>query len=268
MSTVYEKAFLGNAHNNQLLRKWNSKINLVESKKGEPMDFARKLSLAKCLENTQYVTKSLNETTQQSDIGFYKRYAIDMVTALVPNLIAQDICSVQAMENRVGMVNYLSFEYGSDKAPATAGQQFADSFTYGPSVPEYTAQPVNGEVLQAATTNTLAWKPVIPGSVKITSGTNVIVDNGSGELAIGTTPAGSINYATGEITTTSALVADSTVNYKFTNEQAPTQFVPEMNMKVNSIPIEAKPRRLKALYAFEAGFEFQKEYGGNYSLVA
>lgn len=268
--TLQERAEMTNPHNNQLIQKWGHKLALVEKAQNHKMNFETKLATAKCLENTSKQVNYLNETTQQSDIGAYKRYAIDMISALVPNLIAPEICSVQAMENRVGMVNYLSFSYGTAKAPSTENQQFADSFTYGPSNPYYTSQDIVGEAADGSGTSfsgNLSWLPIIPGSIQFIVDGKLVTDDGAGKL-VGDAVSGSsntIDYTTGaySITLKSSATDTPTFNYKFSNEMAPTQNVPDMNMKVISKPITAQPRRLKALYAFEAGYEFQKEYGGN-----
>ena len=65
------------------------------------------------------------------------------------------------------------------------------------------------------------------------------------------------------------LTDDIVVSYRYDNEsvrsdgpaQAGFTNVPEIELKINSLPIEAKARTLRAYWAFDAQYELQKEYG-------
>lgn len=63
------------------------------SKRGLETSFERKLATAICLENTRRQIRAINEdfnytgATQNASIGQYKRFALDMVATLVPNMI-------------------------------------------------------------------------------------------------------------------------------------------------------------------------------------
>ena len=64
---------------------------------GERMDQNRKLVVAKVLENTN---RFLNEAfensvgTQRSDMGAFKKFALNLTTVALPNLIANDLVIV------------------------------------------------------------------------------------------------------------------------------------------------------------------------------
>ena len=70
----------------------------------DPLTFEKKLATAVCLENTRQQIRSLDESvqfagaTQPSAIGQYKRFSMDMVATLIPNMIAPDLVSVQAIK--------------------------------------------------------------------------------------------------------------------------------------------------------------------------
>lgn len=230
--------------------------------------------------------------------------ALDIVTSVVPNLIAFDIYAVQAMDNRVGMINYIDYSYAKTKGETNKGDVFASSINMGKSDPLYTTDNVNNEpgsvVATEATQTTypfrLAWTPVIPNSVviKVTDGSNVVhtfVSDGSGNLT-NTVPSddwatATMNTATGELVfvlkSGSGIAKDDKVfdyvaTYRFNNEdvrsdgydwddtlatpgQAGFTNVPEIQLKINTIPIEAKARTLRSFWAFDAAYELQKEYG-------
>lgn len=67
-----------------------------------PMSYEQKLATALTLENTRRHIKALESVngagaTQPAAIGQYKRFALDMVGTIMPNLIAPDLVSVQAI---------------------------------------------------------------------------------------------------------------------------------------------------------------------------
>lgn len=262
------------AKNAMLINKWKSRINLSEGiqKKNskKPFTLEQKVALAVTLENTNQRLK-LIESTNPSAIGQYKRYALDIVNAVVPNLIAYDLCSVQPIDNRVGMINYISYEYGRAKGQAQEGQMFASSLNMGQSDPNYTANNVDLEVLtesgQATVTTNVQWTPVVPGSFYVTAegGTKVGHDDGQGNITGDGITSGTINYSTGEVTVTfdAAPSDEPSASYRYNNEDAPIKNVPEVNLRISSLPVIAQSRKMKAVYAFDAAYELEKEYGQN-----
>lgn len=269
--------YLDQPRTKMLCEKWSKRINFMteqlkdEKSTGIHFGFERKAALAKILENTQnFIKTNLGEAVQSTDIGQYKRYALDIVTTVIPNLIAFEVVSVQPLENRVGMVNYIKYTYNTDKGKTTAGTEFASSLNLGPTDVNYTSQTIQNEAMviaeSAEVKNNLSWHPVIPGSVTITHGDVVITDDGLGKLkaATGLTGEGTIDYATGAVTYTLSEEDTSSVptaDYKYNNEFLPMEKIPEIGLKIVSLPITAQPRRLKAFYSFEGAYELKKEYG-------
>lgn len=250
-----------------LIKKWDKRIRATESVIG-PMNIERKAALAMSLDNTHQRLR-LAEATQPGHIGQYKRYALDIVNAVVPNLIAYDICSVQPVDNRVGMINYISYEYGRAKGQAQKDQMFASSINMGQSDQFYSASEIDLEVVGAEgdtqiSTN-LQWTPVQPGTVSFTcdGGTIVGVDDGKGNITGDGITAGTIDYTTGqiEVTLAAATTDEPNVSYSYNNEDVPLNNVPEVNLRITSLPVVCKSRKMKAVYAFDAAYELEKEYG-------
>lgn len=250
-----------------LIKKWNKRIRATESVIG-PMNIERKAALAMSLDNTNQRLR-LAEATQPGHIGQYKRYALDIVNAVVPNLIAYDICSVQPVDNRVGMINYISYEYGRAKGQAQKDQMFASSINMGQSDQFYSASEVDLEVVgtEGATkiSTNLQWTPILPGTVAFTcdGGTVVGTDDGNGNITGDGITAGTIDYTTGqlEITLATASSDEPNVSYSYNNEDVPLNNVPEVNLRITSLPVVCKSRKMKAVYAFDAAYELEKEYG-------
>lgn len=261
MATMNESVF-NTPRAKLLMKKYGNRLNLAESvrkEKGQVMDFERKLATAQCLENTARQLKVMESldfagATQPASIGQYKRYAMDMVTTVVSNLIAYDCVSVQPLENRVGMINFLQFAYGSDKGTAHRGQVFADARGYQGMNPEYTSSMVGGEDLETSNP-TLKYTPVIRGSVVIVDGEQTYHDDGAGVIGSGT-----IDYATGKISGLS--LTAPIASYEYDNETVPVQ-APQMQMKIESLPITTKARKLAAIWSFDAAYELEKEYGSS-----
>lgn len=250
MATMNESVF-NTPSAKRALKLHEARINAAAeklSKRGREMNFERRLATAQCLENTRRQIKamealSMGQATQPSSVGQYKRFAMDMVATLVPNLIAPDLVSVQAIDNRVGMINILEYQYGDDKGVARRGQTFASPLAYQGTDVDYTSATVKSEVISDGQT-TLTWVPVKPETFhvyragQVVSGITVEID-------------GTIN---GEIK------AGDVVSYFYDNETVPVN-APTIKLDIRSIPVETKSRKLKAIWSFDAAYELTKEYG-------
>lgn len=228
----------------------------VQKAQGKTLTLEKKAALATTLNNT----RSLLEATNTSNIPS-KTYFMDMLTAVVPNLIAPDIVSVQALESKAGLVSYLRFTYGTNKGATKAGTMFNNSLYTGASDPYYTSRQIVDE--QVGDGVNFEFVPILPSTVTVTlpDGTTY-TDDGSGnlvDLATSTT-VGTINYATGAFSCATA-VAGTTANYEYNNEQVPDLQVPEINMSLAQIPIFAKSRKLAAYWGFDAAYDLKQQYG-------
>lgn len=239
------------------------RIAMAESLRKEhgksAMTYEQKIATAMTLENTARqlrVMESMNYggATQPSSIGQYKRFALDMVGTLMPNLIAPEVVSVQAIDNKVGMINILEYQYGSDKGSAAAGQTFASPLGYQGMNPYYTTASVDGEDLKSDTTaQKLSYGPVKADTVRI-------VDK-DGALLVETTDY-TIAGDTVTLTSTGAGKSGLKAYYLYDNETIPV-VAPQIKLDIKSLPIEATSRKLSAIWAFDAQYELSKEYGAD-----
>lgn len=254
--------------------KWSKEMSAINEAFDGNLDYTRQLTTAMMLESTsRHLDRvaAMNEGTQLGDVGFFKKYAINLLSAAIPNLIAPDIVSVQPMLNRVGEMRYLKVLYGSDKGAVKAGDTMFSAFQAGTGNTSYSSDAIEDETTDVelgsdnkAATFSLAWTPVTPGSVKLVVNDTVeVVDNGKGQLA-GTDITGTINYNTGAValTSASALAAETTVvaNYEYDNINTPVK-APEVTFKIATTPVVAKSRKLKATYSLDASFDLTKDYG-------
>jgi hypothetical protein len=228
----------------------------VQKAQGKTLNLEKKVALATTLANTKMICEATNSSNIPS-----KTYFMDMLTAVVPNLIAPDIVSTQALESKAGMISYLRFTYGSDKSPVQAGQMFNNSLYTGRSEATYSSREIVEEPITDGAS--LDYVPILPGTVTITDSNGTYVDNGNGEfteVATGQTKTGAtINYATGAVSGLG--LTDATANYEYNNEQVPDLKVPEINMSLAQIPIFAKSRKLAAYWGFDAAYDLRQQYG-------
>jgi hypothetical protein len=253
-----------------ILEKWGSHIEAVAQSFGAELPVDRQVLLASVLENTQrffHRADRLYETTQPTDVGPFKKFAFELITALIPNLISQDIVSVQPMTNRIGEVRYIKYLYGSNKGSTAAGTEFSSAFQLGTTSVNYSSEVVDAEVLSTTlgTTynGTFSYYPVRPGTASINVGNATATDDGNGNLTGTGVAAGSvINYLSGAYTLnlSAAATQDPTAAYQFQLDYAPAT-VPQIDMKIETLPIIARSRKLKALYAFDAAFDMERDYG-------
>lgn len=248
----------GTRSNMRLFERYISAAERVQKAQGKTLTLERKAALATTLANTQ---KILKEATNSSNIPS-KTYFMDMLTAVVPNLIAPDIVSTQALESKAGMISYLRFTYGTDKGATKAGTMFNNSLYTGRSDQYYTSR----EIVEEAVTDSVNFEyvPILPGTVNVTlpDGT-IYTDDGQGNLINPLNPGtsvGTINYATGAFTCATA-IDGTTAAYEYNNEQVPDLLVPEINMSLAQIPIFAKSRKLAAYWGFDAAYDLKQQYG-------
>lgn len=261
-----------------LIEGWKKRITKLEAVTGHS-SHERRLTLAYTLNNTK-IQRDYHESIQTPDAGLYKIFALDIVGAVVQNLIAPELVSMQPMDNAVGMVLYLEYQYGTSKGATQAGTAFADTRNFYQSDAMYSSSEVVDEAITLATGTSQSFKlaqlpPINPNTVEITltvGGTPItFTDNGAGQL-VSATPSnsGTINYGTGEITLTlskAAAESDTGVasySYAITyvDDTASSKRIPEVTLKMKQIPMFAKPRRMKAVWSLDSQYILNKEYGG------
>lgn len=251
MATMNESVFNTPAAK-RALKLHESRIAAAETirkKRGLDTNFEKKLATAVCLENTRRQIRAMEalsgSATQPSSVGQYKRFALDMVATLVPNLIASDLVSVQAIDNRVGMINILEYQYGSNKSGAKDGQTFSSPLAYQGMNVDYTSA-ANSEVLTAGQTE-LSWnKAIKPSTFHV--------------YRAGTEVTGITVDATGKIT--GDIQEGDIATYLYDNETVPVA-APTLKLDIRSLPVETKSRKLAAIWSFDAQYELMKEYGAD-----
>ena len=259
-----------------LVRKWGELLEGISNQ------YTKKVT-AVLMENESQWLQSLEEETKTINVGSFTKFIFPVLRRVFPNLIANEIVSVQPMTAPVGAVFFFDYKYGSNKGGTTAGNIFPRDFDR-----DYSSEYVNGEALATgdgtayngggtALTAVLSWTPVRPldatrgYSVKIvevdaTTGADVQVatDTGSGAFDAGAS-AGAINYGTGTITAfkfaASAPVNGNKIVARYYYDGELNTKIPQVQLDITKSPIEAVPRRLKALWSSEAAEDLRAFHG-------
>lgn len=209
------------------------------------------------------------EGTQVNDIGMFKKHAMALISATMPNLIAEDIVSIQPLMQKVGQIFFMKYLYGTSRNGINAGDTMFDRFGSPKYNENYTNEIITDEEIGTGDGSTkafegfLAFTPVRPSTVAITAGSVKIADDGNGTL-IGTGVTGTVDYSTGRVTITFSTAPEDSVtidaDYDYDLEFAPST-IPQIQLKVEETTVKARPRKLRALYSFDSGYDLKVSQG-------
>lgn len=248
--------------NEHLLRKHSRMISAVNkalkenANYGRELDEFKKSNLAVMLENVSHafdVRAKLTEAqgTQVGDIAKKNDY-LNLISAVMPTLVAEDLVNVQPLKQKAGVVYYLKNVFDDNKGKIEKGDvisSFERVYVENDKLDsafKYTSETVEAEALVVeGGTAKLAWTPVVPGSVKIGGDT----DDGAGNIG-----SAKIDYETGIIT---GLVGSNLeANYEHDMYAAPIR-VPRIKTIVTDITVTARPRKLATAFSLDAAYDLQ-----------
>ena len=229
----------------------------------------KRRNTALLLENQRKHLGPMEEMTKLLNIGHVDKVAFPTIRAVYPNLIANEIVSVQPMSGPVGLAFYFDVVYGSDKGSISAGTSLFDSRTGPDGAESYIQDSVVGESF--ASGGALAYGPVRPGTVTIkcthdSAGALTFADDGNGGLqqVAGSTTAMTtevINYATGVTTLVpgSGSVSGLSATYRYDAEGS--ESLPQVDIQLTSVPITAAASKLRSRISWEAMMQMQAVNG-------
>jgi len=230
----------------------------------------------------------LQEDTLSVNAGSYTKYIFPVLRRVFPNLIANEIVSVQPMTAPVGAVFYFEYKHGKSKGTTVAGsnliQNFDENYSSEKIPEEQIAVPdgVNYGGGGAALSVILQYSPVRPLNAAL--GLSLVIedqdadgtviqtatDDGAGGFTFvptGGAVSGSVNYATGQVT-----------NFKFQNipalgagnrkivttyyyDSEANRQVPDVYLDISFQEIRATTRKLKSRWSAEAADDLRAFHG-------
>lgn len=174
--------------------------------------------------------------TQAADMKMYKKFALNLTTVALPNLIAHDLVIVHPMSSMSGFITYIEYQYASNKGETKAGDLISNPFGFGKVDAGYTGAKVVETIAEGQTA--LAWGPVVEGSVEKFDGANWVAVEGE------YTP-----------------VAGDKVRYVYDNVVIPQNDLPMVKAEMKSISLVAKARRIAVYYSQIAAYQAKTDYG-------
>ena len=224
----------------------------------------------------------LQEDTLATNAGSYTKYIFPVLRRVFPNLIANEIVSVQPMTAPVGAVFFFEYKHGKSKGQTTAGSNLIQNFDRDFSSERVDAEQVavpDGAIASggAPLSVILQYNPVRPldaaNSISVliedrdADGTVIqaATDDGAGGFT-GDTAAGSINYATGQIvgfafTVAPAAGAGRTIVVTYVYDSEANKQVPDVFLDIDFQEIRATTRKLKARWSAEASDDLRAFHG-------
>ena len=209
---------------------------------GATMSNNRKLATAKCLEN---VNRFLNEAfeqssgTQAADMKMYKKFALNLTTVALPNLIAHDLVIVHPMSSMSGFITYIEYQYASNKGDTKTGDLISNPFGFGKVDAGFTG----AKVVETATGTEFkpAWGPVV-GDVEYETADGWVVAEKAENGAY-------------------TVVDGARVRYTYDNVVIPQNDLPMIKAEMKSISLVAKARRIAVYYSQIAAYQAKTDYG-------
>lgn len=227
------------------------------------------------LKNTHRRMMSVTAATNTSNIAARPEF-MELLPLFVQKLIILDVYGSVAMKSRQQLIPYFKFVAENTKGETKAGDVLNSPFVNRQGLDEnWTGRVVKNETVNG---NTLAYVPVLPGSVTITGADGkTYIDDAAGnivDVTAGTAVEGaSINYATGAITLGATTVDGAT--YQYDNEtigpDASGEYGARMakgSLVLDEINLKAEAHELACYWSIYAAFAAQQEYGSNIADMA
>lgn len=228
--------------NEQRYKKWK---HLTEGIK----DNYLRIVTENLFENTE---KWIKEASTTQNVGTFTTYAFPLIRRIFPNLIANQLVSVQPMPMPTAMIFYLDFKYGTDIAPTTAGDRM--DYQAGKFNPYYgtgaRGEIATGTVDGVNTTFSTKYAPIDPNSLV------VYVDSAQASVA-------SVDGTTGQFTLTTAPASGSTVTVDYNFAHEGQDLAGEIEFEITSDSVTAEQKRLKAKWTLEAQQDLYAYHGLN-----
>ena len=212
--------------------------------------------------------------TQRTDMGMFKKFALNLTTVALPNLIANDLVIVHPMSSMSGYVTYIEYQYASNKGQTKIGDKISNPWEFGDVHEDFTGARVV-ENVTAAGDYTLAWDKAVKGAFTvITVGGKVVefdpratyTDEEKATIATKDVKvvkaSGDVQYvdlnASGKV---AGLAEGDRVAYVYDNVVIPQNDLPVIRAEMKSIALVAKARRIAIYYSQIAAYQAKTDYG-------
>jgi len=214
--------------------------------------------------------KGLLDETSRASLPAWVKNGLALIASAQADDIVDRVISVQPMSNRLGRIHYLDVVTERSKGNLPSRAIMFDALNGFRGTENFSSEKIDDEVIGGAGSTdyavTLNYKPVIPGTLEVTDGSQVVRDNRNG-LLVGDTgaPGGgitnSIDYITGNMSLRfGAATGDKVIAKYVFNIEAALQ-LPEYGIHLRAENVEARPRALGASWSQQAVMDFMNDFG-------
>ena len=251
----------------QLMEAYDPFIQAVANHKPD-MKPEEASKLAILLHNTQSMLQRTDEATQPADVQNIKKQALALVSAVIPNLIAEELVTVQPLQLKVGQIFFLKYIYGSNKGGVRAGQVAFDRSGRPTNEINYSSEIVEGEEFATGNNSKTKFEGNLAyirvRHINAINGKPVQVDE-QGNITGDGIASGKLDRETGKLDVTFSTAPGNgeviEVDYEFDLESVLPNTIPEVQLELSETTLKARPRKLKTLYSFDAGQDLMRQQG-------
>lgn len=254
-------------------RKYRQYVEQLEKhslvRKFKPISAFDVWALGKMLESTDNMIRMCEANGTVADLGMLPRIARDIVTIAYGTSPLAVIASTQPIDEEVGIIYYKTVKAVSSGGNMSAQDTIASALgtwktPIGFSAAENTESVGTGNGSNKTFTKTLTYKPVRPGTVRVTAGTVVGTDvNGDGVI-LGAGISGTINYTTGalEVTFETAPANGTAITAVYWGNVEDLDLgIREIAYELDSKMVRAKIFALKGVTGLFKAYSMQKRFG-------
>ena len=293
MSTITE------SDKKYLLESWKRNVQAVS--KVRSMSEASKVHLARVLENTKIALRDhgiRNENfvrggiTQGTDISWFPPHVINMVSALYASQIAEEIVSIQPLDNPIGRIVFLQYLYGDTRGDNLAEQVAINEYgamNNGNQRNRYASQLIDGEPVTSAGGKDIdVYLQNLPVMVDPAHPVDFVDNTNSGtvyrlkrtsESTFAVVELNAQGYEVGpdlldkskdvvvdcesghiKLSLTSALASGVNARYYQDLSNGPS-LAGRLTLHLKTEQLKAEPHKLRAQYVFDAGYALSKSHG-------
>lgn len=211
-------------------------------------------------------SRAIMGATNTSNIAAKPEFT-QLLPLFVQKLLLPEVMGSVAMNSRSQIIPYFKLLAENTKGETAMGDILSSPFVNKQGVdPNFTGRVIRNEEV---TSGALAFVPVLPGSVSISTASTKYYDNGEGKLIDASTeqPVGDIDYALGTIT---GITGDMSASYEYDNEtvgpDADGQYGAKMGklyFNLDEINLVAKAHQLACYWSVYSAFAASTEWGTN-----
>lgn len=227
------------------------------------------------------IQEAMEESTSIAggQIPLLRDYGFELITALFPGLIANDLFNVQPAKFKNYSIFYQNYVHDTAKGQTAAASRMIGSLQADAIDTNYTRDAEvnrllgtgNGSTANYTIAASILFRPLIANTVVITAvgisgNTRTIVDNGTTGALIGDIGSGTntISYTTGQIDVTFVEniqnLSPVYLTYGYVGEGSTTNAM-EMDMTISEIQGVAADHRLRFNFSIEGQFAYRQQFG-------